>query len=170
VSSHQVFACQAAVVPGLQQTWPNAHAVTFGVNQFLWCHRVQSGRHDGTRHDAHAFTRAHSALPGGSGQGGADHFEVTCLIGEQLGTPQGKAVHGRVVVRWHADGGDDIARQDAAQGLHEGDGFAGGHGLHQFGQKCVHLLCRQRLRVVALQALGNGLQRGWGGLVHGHIK
>ena len=137
--------------------------------EFLRHHGVQPGRHDGAGHDLHAFAGRHRSAPGGAGQRRADAAQAQRLAGLQLRAVEGKAVHGRVVVRRHADGRDHVFGQHPAQRLGQRHALHFGDGLDQALQKGGHGVGVQRLRVVALQRGGDvGGARGGGGRGRGH--
>ena len=151
---HQVFTGKPAVVAALQRVGRNADGGCrrHGLGHLLRHYGVQPGGHDGPGHDLHALAGPHAALPGFAGKRGAAHgLQHQRLAGVQGCTVERVAIHGRVVMRWHADGRHDVRCQHAVVCGHQWQGFGFAHGLYQFGQKGVHAVGAEGLRVVALQ-------------------
>ena len=168
LAGHQVFAAQSAVVTALQQARSNLHAIAIDLRQFLRHHRVQTRRHDGAGHDLHALASVYLPLPSFACQSGADHLQTLC--GRQTVAMEGIAVHGRVVMGRHAQGGNHVLGQYPVQRLKQGHSLRAAQGRHHVRQKSQHAVGRQGLRVIARQLFTDFGQCGCrveSGLGHG---
>ena len=160
LAGHQVFAQQAAVVALAQHIGRDADLLAVHLHEFDGHHRVQTSRHDGPGHDLHALACAGRAGPGGAGKGSAlGQTQRQRFARAQGAAVEGEAIHGRVVVRWHADGGDQILGEHTAQGVEHAHALGGGDGLDEAGEECVDAGGRQGLGVVALQGGGDLFDR-----------
>jgi hypothetical protein len=73
---HDVFTAQPAVVANLKQArWYFNFIFGAHLAKLLGHHCVQALRHDGARHDLHAFAFLDLTLPGFTGQSGTNNFE-----------------------------------------------------------------------------------------------
>ena len=73
---HDVLTAQSAVVANLKQaSWYFNFIFCAHLAKLLGYHGVQALRHDGARHDLHAFAFLDLTLPGFAGQSGTNHFE-----------------------------------------------------------------------------------------------
>ena len=76
-------------------------------------------------------------------------------IGLELPAVEGIAVHGRVVVRRHADGRHQVVGQHPIERIEDRNFLGLLHRLDQASQEIVHRRCAECLRVVALQLRGD---------------
>ena len=141
----EVFAQQAPVVSGFEQ--PRRHRDGVGCvragDKLLGYHRVKPGGHHGARHDFDALTWLHLALPGLACQGGTHYLQMQGCRALELRPIKSKAIHGRVVVRGHADGGHHVLGKHPPQRLKNPHGFLLDDRFNQAGQKFVHAGNRQ---------------------------
>ena len=147
----QVFPELAPVVARRNGSGGHRDAVCVHQRQFLGQHGVQPVRHDGTGHDAHRLAALHGPAPECARVRRADYLQRQRRTGPQRSAIEGVTVHRRVVMRRHADGGDQIVGQYPAQGVEDIDGLFALHWLNQARQKIPYLGGAQTLRVVTLQ-------------------
>ena len=159
LATGEVFSRQAPVVAAAQQPWRYQHVIAVDLGEFLRHHRVQPGRHDRAGGDAHAGLCGHIAAEVLAGQAAADDAQPRRRIGEQLRATQRKAVHGRVVVRRHVAGRDDVTRQHSPQRIADRALLHRLHDRHQACNELLRLRHGQCIGVVSRHAGRDVLQR-----------
>ncbi len=160
-AGHQVFAGKAAVVPGLDGARCDGDAGGADRGHLLMRdHAVASGRHHAARHDAHALAWRGNGVRWSACEGGADHGQRERRVRQQVGAAQGVAIHGRVVMRGHADRRDDVGRQHPAERREQRHLFGRFQRGDTVRDDALRIGDRQGVRVVAREALD--------GVVQGH--
>jgi hypothetical protein len=150
----QVFAQTTPVVALADHCGRKRDRSAVELDQFQWYDRVESGWHHGASGDLDGFAAADRSAPDIPCQRAADHLQHERHAICERRAIEGKPVHGRVVMRRHADRGHQVLRQNPSECLKYRCFLGFDDRFHQTLQEQVHVGCAQALRVVTLKLGG----------------
>ena len=165
----QILACATQILsPALAGRY--RHALTLALHHFLHDDAIGTRGYHGAGHDAHGLPGCQAALKGVPCQGLADHLQRRRAVRQQIGMPQGIAIHGRIVVRWHIQTGQHRLIEHPTQSLTRKQAFMTRNRRQQREDQRARLINRQSLRVMTIDTGKLFKQRSHRGFRHPEIE